>query len=571
MKIVIIGGVAGGATAAARIRRLDENAQIILFERDAYVSYANCGLPYYIGGTIEHREELFLQTPEGFNDRFKIDVRVHSEVTTIHPTRKSVTVKDLRTGVAYEEEYDKLIVSTGAAPVMPPIPGINNERIFSLRNVPDTDRIKAAITRKGMKSALIVGAGFIGLEMAENLKQAGMSVTVVEQANQVMGTMDYSMAVMVHNYLRSQGVNLHVNESVTSFESRGKQVEVQLKSSKSILSDMVILSIGVRPETRLAKKAGLLIGELGGIKVNDYMQTSDPNIYALGDAVEVKNMVTGTAALIPLAGPANKQARIVADNIIAGNKKVYQGSIGTSIAKIFDMSVASAGASERLLQREGFQYFTSISHAGSHAGYYPGALPLSIKINFSPNGTLLGAQVVGFDGVDKRIDLLAQVIRNKGTIYDLQEIEHAYAPPFSSAKDPVNMAGFIAENILEGHVKIVHWYDIENIDPDTMVVDIRTEEEYQSGHIKHAVNIPLDELRERLDEIPRDKKIYLYCAVGLRGYTASRILMQHGYPSVYNVSGGYTTYKHAMMEKYGTEEYDLFQAIDDDGTVSHQS
>lgn len=568
MKIVIIGGVAGGATAAARIRRLDENAEIVLFEKDAHVSYANCGLPYHIGGVIRDRDELLLQTPEGFKRRFEIDVRVRSEVTAIHRDRKSVTVKNLMTNEMYEETYDKLIVSTGATPLTPPIPGIQGSNIFSLRNVSDMDRIMVAMDRKKVSSALIVGAGFIGLEMAENLTEAGLSVTVVEQAPQVMGTVDYSMAVMVHHHLRSKNVELVFNETVASFEEKDDRVKVMLQSSRALMADMVILSMGVKPESRLAKDAGLAVGRFGGITVNDFLQTSDPSIYAVGDAVEVKNRVTGNPSLIPLAGPANKQARMVADNIVKGNKRVYKGSIGTSIAKIFDMSVASAGASERLLDREGIAYHTSISHAGSNAGYYPGALPLSIKINFSTEGKLLGAQVVGFAGVDKRIDLLAQVIRNGGSIYDLQEIEHAYAPPFSSAKDPVNMAGFIAENILEGDVRVVHWQAIENAGNEEMILDIRTREEYESGHIDGAINIPLDELRDRLSEVPKDKLIYVYCAVGLRGYTASRILMQRGYESVYNLSGGYTTYRYVQVDRNNIQEvHELMPAIGDDGEV----
>ena len=431
MKIIIIGGVAGGATAAARLRRLDEAAEIILFEKDEYVSYANCGLPYHIGGSISEREELFLQTPAGFRSRFRIDVRTKSEVIAIDPERKIVTVKDLKTAADYEEGYDKLIVSTGARPVKPQIEGLENGiesgNIFSLRNVPDMDRIKSFIAAKNAKSAVIVGAGFIGLEMAENLKEAGLSVSVIEQADQVMGMLDFSMAATVHQYLRSQKIELLLKESITAFEVEDSRVGVRLASGKTVDTDLVILSIGVIPENGLAKEAGLKIGNLGGIAVDDYMQTSDQDIYAVGDAVEVKNPITGKPALIPLAGPANKQARIAADNIIAGNKKVYKGTIGTSIAKIFGMAVASAGASEKLLSREGITYRTSISHAGSHAGYYPGAMPLSIKINFAPDGKLLGAQVVGFDGVDKRIDLLAQVIRNGGTVYDLQEIEHLFS------------------------------------------------------------------------------------------------------------------------------------------------
>ncbi len=576
MKIIIIGGVAGGATAAARLRRLDEKAEIILFEKDGYVSYANCGLPYHIGGTIKERDELFLQTPEGFKSRFGIDVRIKSEVVAIDAVRKTVTVKDLGTATQYEEEYDKLVISTGAKPIKPTISGIENENIFSLRNVPDMDRIKLFISEKNVSSAVIVGAGFIGLEMAENLKEAGLSVTVVEQADQVMGIVDYPMAAMVHQYLRTRKIDLLLKEKITAFEPDGKSIVVKTESRKSIPTDMVILSIGVTPENSLARDAGLKIGSLGGIQVNDYMQTSNADIYAVGDAVEVKNPITGQPALIPLAGPANKQARIAADNIIMGNRRVYKGTIGTSIAKIFDMTVASSGASEKLLSREGMEYMTSISHAGSHAGYYPGALPLTVKINFAPDGKLLGAQVVGFDGVDKRIDLLAQVIGNGGSIYDLQEIEHAYAPPFSSAKDPVNMAGFIAENILTNRVKVIHWSDMLEVESDAMILDVRTKEEFEFGHIGNAVNIPVDELRDRLAEIPVNKPIYVYCAVGLRGYTASRILLQHGYTTVYNLSGGYKTYSCVQQDQRSVGgdigvECDFFPVIRDDGEIRVES
>ncbi len=542
MKIVVIGGVAGGATAAARLRRLDETAEIVLFERDAYVSFANCGLPYHIGGVVEDRKKLLLQTPEGFKSRYDIDVRVLSEVIMIHPDRKSVTVREVNTGKSYVEGYDKLIVSTGASPIKPNLKGVDDERIFTLRNMPDMDRIKEAVTCEGIASAVVVGAGFIGLEMAENLQKAGLSVTVIEQLNQVMNTVDYPMAAMVHRYLRSQGVNLLLGETVVAFEPEGDLLRVRTESQKAIDTDMVILSIGVRPETGLAREAGLTIGCLGGIKVNEYMQTSHPDIYAVGDAVEVTNLVTGKPALIPLAGPANKQARIAADNIVNGNSRTYKGAVGTCIAKLFDMSVAATGVTERQLQKEGIEYITSICHGATHSGYYPGALPISLKINFAPDGRLLGAQAVGFGGVDKRIDLLAQVIRNGGTVQDLQEIEQAYAPPFSSAKDPVNMAGFIAENILQGRVKIIHWYDMETRDPETVVVDVRTKEEYQDGHIDQSLHIPVDELRGRLSEIPKGKTIYIYCKVGLRGYVAARILMQHGFEAVYNLSGGYDTY-----------------------------
>lgn len=551
MKTVIIGGVAGGATAGARLRRLDEKAEIIIFEKDEYVSYANCGLPYHIGGTISDRGELLLQTPEGFRERFNIDVRIKSEVLAIDAKAKSVKVKNLKTGETYDEAYDKLIVSTGAKAIKPSIKGIDGERIFSLRNIPDMDKIKSFIAEKNTKTAVVVGGGFIGLEMAENLHDAGLSVTLVERLNQVMSIVDYPMAVMVHQHLRSKGIQLLLGENIVGFEHNEQKIAVQLESKQSIDADMVILSIGVTPENTLAKQAGLTIGALGGIAVDEYMQTSDKDIYAVGDVVEVVNLVTGKPALIPLAGPANKQARIVADNIVFGNKHAYKGTIGTSVAKVFDMTVASAGASERLLEREGIAYLTSISHSNSHAGYYPDALPLSLKINFATDGKLLGAQVVGYDGVDKRLDLLAQVIRNGGTIYDLTEIEHAYAPPYSSAKDPVNMAGFIAENILTKKMNIIHYEDVKNRTNDVQLIDVRTKDEFGFGHIDGAINIPVDDMRARLNEISKDKKIYIYCAIGLRGYVASRILLQNGFSKVYNLSGGYKTYSCIQSDKVG--------------------
>ena len=551
MKILIIGGVAGGATVAARLRRMSEEAQIVLFERGEYVSYANCGLPYYIGGTISDRDRLFVQTAEGFINRFNIDIRVKSEVLSIDRKNKCVTVKNLITGDIYHESYDKLVISTGAEPIKPPIKGIDNERIFSLRNVPDMDNIKRFIKEKNVQKAIVVGGGFIGLEMVENLHDLAIDVCVVERADQVMAPIDYSMAAMVHQHLKSKQVGLLLEENVIGFEEKENGIEVLLEGRPSVRADMVILSIGVKPDVKLAKEAEIELGSLGGIKVNDYMQTSDEDIYALGDAVEVFNPILDRYSLIPLAGPANKQGRIVADNILEGNNHKYSGSIGTSIAKVFDLTVAAAGVPGKILEREEIPYIDSYTHGSAHASYYPNALPLSIKISFSPtNGRLLGAQVVGFDGVDKRIDLLAQVIKNKGTIYDLQEIEHAYAPPYSSAKDPVNMAGFVAGNILKNKVNIIQWYEIKGIDKsDSILLDVRTPEEHEFAAIEGAVNIPIDELRNRLSEIPRNKKIVVYCAVGLRGYLASRILLQNGYTNVYNLSGGYRTYSNAVVEQ----------------------
>lgn len=549
MKYLVIGGVAGGATAAARLRRMDENADIILFERGKYVSYANCGLPYYIGGVIAERDKLFVQTVEGFTARFNIDIRPEQEVTAIHPKDKTVEVKNLGTGQTYTESYDKLILSPGAEPLRPGIEGINSKKIFTLRNVPDTDTIKNYVDQNKPRHAVVVGGGFIGLEMAENLHDLGINIAVVEMANQVMAPLDYSMAAIVHQQLIDKKVDLRLEDGVSHFEETSEGILVHLRSGKQIATDLVILSIGVRPETRLAKEAGLAIGSLGGIAVNDYMQTSDPDIYALGDAVEVINPVTGKPALIPLAGPANKQGRIMADNIVFGNRETYKGTIGTSIAKVFDLTVAAAGANAKLLKREGIAYQSSYTHSASHAGYYPGAVPMSIKILFSPeDGKLLGAQIVGFDGVDKRIEMLAQVIQRKGTVYDLTELEQAYAPPYSSAKDPVNMAGYVAENILTKKVEIIGWRDIARLSSETILVDVRTADEYSLGSIPGAINIPVDELRSRLSELPKNRPIVVTCAVGLRGYLAYRILVQHGYKDVRNLSGGYKTWSIATAK-----------------------
>ena len=549
MKYLIVGGVAGGATVAARLRRIDENAEIILFERGKYVSYANCGLPYYIGGTITERDKLFVQTAQGFTARFNINIRTEQEVTAIHPKEKTVEIRELNTARTYIENYDKLILSPGAEPLRPGIEGINSDKIFTLRNVPDTDTIKKYVSRNNPRHAVVVGGGFIGLEMAENLHHLGIRVAVVEMANQVMAPLDYSMAAIVHQQLIEKQVDLRLEDGVSRFEETPEGIIVHLRSGKQITTDLVLLSIGVRPETRLAKEAGLSLGSLGGIAVNDYMQTSDPDIYALGDAVEVLNPVTGKPALIPLAGPANKQGRIVADNIVFGNREAYKGTIGTSIAKVFDLTVAAAGANAKLLKREGIPYQSSYTHSASHAGYYPGAVPMSIKILFSPdNGQLLGAQVVGFDGVDKRIEMLEQVIQRKGTIYDLTELEQAYAPPYSSAKDPVNMAGYVAENILTKKVEVINWRKISQLNSDTILVDVRTADEYSLGSIPGAINIPVDELRNRLSELPKDKPIVVTCAVGLRGYLAYRILVQHGYKDVKNLSGGYKTWSIATAK-----------------------
>lgn len=550
MKILIVGGVAGGASVAARLRRMDEQAEIILFERGEYISYANCGLPYYIGGTIADRDNLFVQTVDGFSKRFKIDIRVLQEVICINRENKSITIQNLITNKEYTESYDKLILSTGSEPVKPPIKGIDSRKIFTLRNVPDTDKIKNFLITHKPQKAVVIGGGFIGLEMVENLHNAGLEVQLVEKADQVMAPIDFSMAAIVHQQLRQKGVELYLKEGVTSFLEEENGVRIVLESGRELISDMVIFSIGVRPDIKIVKDAGLELGTTGGIKVNSYMQTSDNNIYALGDAVEVLNPIITKQMLIPLAGPANKQARIVADNILEDNKYIYPGTIGTSIAKVFDLTVAATGLSSKVLNRECIEHISSFTHGSSHAGYYPGASQLSVKVNFSPlNGKLLGAQVVGKEGADKRIELFSEVIKKGGTIYDLMDIEHAYAPPYSSAKDPVNMAGFVADNILKGKMKVAQWRDIGKINlAKTTLLDVRTSEECSEGYIKGAMNIPLDELRSRIKEIPKEKDVLIYCAVGLRGYIASRILAQYGFSNVLNLSGGYTTYATAIAE-----------------------
>lgn len=545
MKVIIIGGVAGGATTAARIRRVDESAEIILLEKGKYISYANCGLPYYIGGVIEEREKLFVQTPEAFSTRFRVDVRTENEVIFIDRKRKTVTVRQSSEDT-YEESYDKLLISTGASPVRPPLPGIDLSGIFTLRNVADTDKIKAYIDSHAPRQAVVVGAGFIGLEMAENLHAQGAKVSIVEMGNQVMAPIDFSMASLVHQHLMDKGVNLYLEQAVASFERDGKGLKVTFKNGQSIAADIVILSIGVRPETNLARAAGLTIGPAGGIAVNDYLQTSDESIYAIGDAIEYRHPITGKPWLNYLAGPANRQGRIAADNIL-GAKIAYEGSIGTSIAKVFDMTVASTGLPGKRLRVEGIDYISSTIHPSSHAGYYPDAMPMSIKITFDKQtGRLYGGQIVGYDGVDKRIDELALVIKHEGTIYDLMKVEQAYAPPFSSAKDPVALAGYVAEDIIIGKTNPIYWRELRDIEMENkFLLDVRTPDEFALGTLPGAVNIPLDELRDRLTELPKDRMIYTFCAVGLRGYLAYRILTQHGFEKVRNLSGGLKTYRAA--------------------------
>ena len=548
-KFIIIGGVAGGATAAARIRRNTEQAEIILFEKGEHISYANCGLPYYLGGVIEERERLFVQTPESFGKRFNIDVRVNSEVIGIDTIEKQVHIRT-SDGHEYTESYDKLLLSPGASPVRPLLPGIDSEGIFTLRNVTDTDRIKSFMQQKEVKNAVIVGGGFIGLEMAENLHHRGIRVSIVEMGNQVMSPIDFSMASLVHKQLQEKGIQLFLGQTVESFTDNSGKVTVHLKSGIKLESDMVLLSIGVKAETTLARKAGLKLGEMQGIYVNKHMQTSDENIYAVGDAIEYPHPITGKPWLNFLAGPANRQARIAADNMVFGNVLSYEGSIGTSIAKVFDITVASTGLPGKRLKQMGIPYLSATTHASSHASYYPGALPMSIKITFSPtDGRLYGAQIVGYDGVDKRIDQYALFIKKGGTTEELTLLEQAYAPPYSSAKDPVAITGYIAGNILSGKMTPLYWRELSETDISRItLVDVRTREEFELGTIPGAINIPLEELRERMKELPMERPVYLFCSVGLRGYLASNILKGNGYRDVRNLIGGLKTYDTSTMQ-----------------------
>lgn len=538
-KILITGGVAGGATAAARIRRLDENAEIILLERGEYISFANCGLPYYIGGTIKKRDALLVTTAEDFSLRYRIDIRPFSEVISISPSEKVVEVKEVQTGKVYRESYDRLILSPGAAPLKPPIEGIDDERIFSLRNIPDTDRIKHMVDNLNPRRAVVVGGGFIGLEMAENLAERGLKVTIVEMADQVMTPIDPEMAHLVHSHLSKKKVDLILNNGVKRFIPKADCVSVETSSGSFIDCDMVLFSAGVKPENKLALDAGLDVGERGGIRVSDTMQTSDPNIYAVGDAIETRDYITGAPAMIPLAGPANKQGRIAADNV-TGRRTTFKGALGTAVAKVFDLTVASTGKNEKSLKSQNIPYKKSYTTSGSNASYYPGSESMSIKLLFSPsNGRILGSQIVGGKGVDKRIDVFATAIKGCLTVYDLEELELAYAPPYSSAKDPVNVAGFVAANILKGDVETIYTEDLAKLDlQKNVIIDLRTPFEVKHfGAIKNAINIPVDELRNRIVELNLDKTYILYCAVGLRGYIAYRILSQMGFKAK-NLSGG---------------------------------
>ena len=551
-KYIVVGAVAGGASAAARLRRLDEHASIILFEKGAYVSYANCGLPYYIGNVIEDRNKLFVQTAQSFHERFNIDVRIQTEVIAVNPEKKEITAREILTGNIYTESYDKLVLSPGAEPVVPPFPGVQSNKIFTLRNVPDTDTIKSFVSSKKNAKALVIGAGFIGLEMAENLHHLGHEVTVVEMNNQILAPLDFPIAAIAQQHLREKGLELMLNTAVESFEDKGETLLVNFKGGMQMEVDYVILSIGVRPDTRLAAAAGLQIGEARGIVVNEYLQTTHPDIYAVGDAIEFKHPITQKIGNTFLAGPANKQGRICANNIVFNNTNIYNGAINTAIVKLFDLTVGTTGMAAKHLKAAGISYLVSTTRSSSHASYYPNSKQITIQITFSPDTKkLLGAQVIGEDGADKRLDILATLIKNNGTIYDLTELEHAYAPPYSSAKDPVNMAGFVAENILNGILNVEQWDGFETTfaaDGNAMMIDVRNPDEVVSGAMEGSINIPLDTLRSNLNNIPKDKTIFVYCAVGLRGYLAQRILLQNGYKNVINLSGGYNLWNVCKTE-----------------------
>ncbi|MCF8777931.1 FAD-dependent oxidoreductase [Vibrio sp. IRLE0018] len=551
-KIVIVGGVAGGASAAARARRLSEDAQIIMFERGPFVSFANCGLPYHIGGDIKERSKLLLQTPESFLARFNVDVRVMNEITAINRLDKSVTVKNLIDGSEYQESYDFLLLSPGAGPVVPPIPGVNNPLTHSLRNIPDMDKIIQTIQHNNVEHATVVGGGFIGLEMMEAFHQLGIKTTLLELADQVMTPVDREMAGFAHAEIRAKGIDLRLGTALSSVEyiSTDEQdtsghLELSLSTGDKLNTDILIMAIGVRPETKLAKEAGLQIGELGGIYTNEMMQTSDPSIYAVGDAVEEKDFVTGTQTLVPLAGPANRQGRMAADNML-GRNETYQGTQGTAICKIFDLAVASTGKNEKQLKRDGIDYEKVYVHTASHASYYPGAEIVSFKMLFDPKtGKIFGAQAVGKDGVDKRIDVMAVAQRAGMTVEQLQHLELTYAPPFGSAKDVINQAAFVANNIIKGDATPIHFDEMDSLTDNQVLLDVRNPGELENvGFIKDAINIPVDQLRHRMNELPKDKEIIIYCQVGLRGNVAYRQLVNNGFKAR-NLIGGYRTYQFA--------------------------
>lgn len=547
-KIVIVGGVAGGASAAARLRRLDETAEIVLFERDEHISFANCGLPYYIGDVIEDRSKLLVQTVAGMSARFNMDIRNFSDVTQINRDAKTVSIKNVITNETYEESYDTLVLSPGAQPIAPPIPGLEDSKsIFTLRNIPNTDQIKSYVDKNKPTHVSVIGGGFIGLEMAENFSELGMKVTLIEMAHQVMAPLDYEMAAIVHNHLREKDVELILNDGVKSFENEG--TVINLSSGEKVNTDMIIMSIGVKPENKLAADADLDLGDRGGIKVNEFLQTKDESIYAIGDAIEIVDYINGKPAMIPLAGPANRQGRIVANNIYGKNEK-YKGTLGTSVAKVYDLTVAATGNNEKSLTQQGKEFDVLHIHPMSHAGYYPNASPISLKVTFNKEtGTIFGAQAVGLSGVEKRIDVIATAIMGNLSVFELADLELSYAPPYSSAKDPVNMAGYVASNMNEGRVETVQWHEIDDIiKDDGVLLDVRGPNGFSKGAIEGSIHIPLNDLRDRMKELPKDKTIHVSCRTGLDAYVATRILNESGYISK-NLDGAWLTYGAVSTDK----------------------
>lgn len=561
MRIVIVGGVAGGASAAARLRRLSEEHEILMFERGPYISFANCGLPYHIGGTIKERDNLLVQTVSGMKERFNIDVRVESEVLSIDPENKSIQVRNLRTQNTYTENYDKLLLSPGAEPVRPPIPGIDSQKVLTLRNMTDMDRIISSLEELGARKAVVIGAGFIGMEIAENLHDKDISVIVVEKMDQVLAPVDMDIAAQVHQHFKENHIGLYLGDGVTGFSETEEGIDVTLESGKTLDAHIVILAIGVRPETSLAASAGIELGQRRGIVVDEYLQTSVKDIYAVGDAIEVKHRISGIQTLIPLAWPANRQGRIVADNMLGVNLKPYKGSLGTSILKVFDLTVSATGLNEKALKASGLvygkDYHVVTVNRNNHAGYYPGALPFFLKLIFSPEGRIFGAQAVGYDGVDKRIDVIATAISGGMTVSDLQELELAYAPPYNSAKDPVNIAGYVAENLLQGFVKQFRYFELPQLleQEDTVLLDIRTLDEHQLGAIPESVHIPVDELRDQIGQLDKDKRYLVYCQIGQRGYVAARILENHGFKAL-NLDGGYKLWLPLFLPQDNPKSFD---------------
>lgn len=557
MKAIIIGGVAGGATAAARLRRNSEAAQIVLVERGPYISFANCGLPYHLSGAISEREQLLVTSAEAFRERYRVDVRVRTEAIAIDRASRTVRLRNLDTGEEYDERYDRVLLSPGAEPVRPRLPGIESPRVFGLRNIPDLDRIMQHLTSTQPRRAVVIGGGFIGIEVAENLHERGLFVTLVEGADQILAPFDPEMAAIVHAHMREKQVELYLSTKVERFEDKTDHTVVYLHNGKRLQADIVILAIGVRPETTLARAAGLEVGVTGGIRVNEFLQTSDPAIFAVGDATEVMQTISGKPALIPLAGPANRQGRIAADNMIRVQQTAYKGTLGTAILKAFDLEAAATGLNEKQLRAAAVPYLRTITHGGSHASYYPGAMPISLKLIYAPDGKILGAQAVGADGVDKRIDVIATAIHAGLSVDDLADLELAYAPPFSSAKDPVNIAGYVAGNVLRDEHKVISWDELQARDPGSVqLIDVRTAEEFELGSIPGARHIDLNELRERLDEVTRDKPVVLFCQVGLRGYLAWRILQQAGFSEIFNLSGGYKTWAWAVEKQSNPDIFD---------------